>query len=146
MQLQFISQILNTSNESKLSRAIPWNTTFSRFYSKAWKQSLGQTARARCTLQMRDSILCFSGKLPKFLSWKVIVEWASFFSFFFFLYKDSAPFSEPSPLEMCINCLEMKLQFGFLLSAESVNQQNGWVLKSQNAKMSWWTMSKEKKI
>ncbi|TRZ17031.1 hypothetical protein HGM15179_010125 [Zosterops borbonicus] len=38
---------------------------------------------------------------------------------------DSEPFSEPSPLEMCINCLEMKLQFGFLLSAESVNQQNG---------------------
>lgn len=144
MQLQFISQILNTSNESKLSRAIPWNTAFSRFYSKAWKQSLGQAARPRCTLQMRDSILCFSGKVPKCLSWKVIVEWAS--PFFFFI--EIVHLSLSHLLWKCaLNVhLEMKLQFSFLLSAESVNQQNGWTSKTQNAKMSWQIMSKEKNI
>lgn len=67
---------------------------------------------------MMDSILCFSGKLPKCLSWKVIAEWV----FPFFLYKDSAPFSQLSPLETYINCLESNLQFGFFMSAESTNQ------------------------
>lgn len=35
---------------------------------------------------------------------------------------------------MYINCLEINLQFGFLMSAESTNQQNSQTSKSQNSK------------